>query len=90
MSESQHDPEIPTADMEVAIDHTDESVAERLRHAFLFIDAAHARRPQAPMRELIEEARAAHDLSSAEVMWIKWTLAPDELAVQSKEPDAQR
>jgi CBS-domain-containing membrane protein len=84
-----HDPLSTTRGTTTMTDPKRHSAA-RIRAAFHSIDRARQRQPGVPLREIIDHARQELHLTDVELQWIHWTLAPDELAVQPKEPQYTR
>lgn len=62
------------------------AASERLRDAFHFIDAERAASPDTPLDALIKRARDRFQLSPTQLAWVRWTLDPDSVALQSKQP----
>jgi predicted transcriptional regulator len=60
--------------------------AERMRDAFRWIESERAKQPDARLQELAEQARSRYRLSRAQASWLHWSLDPESLAVQPKEP----
>jgi CBS domain-containing protein len=60
--------------------------AERMRFAFRWIESERAKQPDVPLIQLVEQARVRCELSRAQATWMQWTLDPESVAVQPKEP----
>jgi CBS domain-containing protein len=60
--------------------------AARMRDAFRWIESERTAKPDEPLVQLVEQARARCELSRAQATWVHWTLDPGSVAVQPKEP----
>jgi len=64
----------------------DDDAADRLRHAFHWIDGERAATPSEPLERVIERAVARFALTAEQAAWVRWSLDPGAVALQSKEP----
>jgi hypothetical protein len=64
-----------------------EEQAALLQRAFQWIASQRAAQPTVSLEALIDLAAFRYALSPAQVSWVRWSLAPEMVAVQSKEPD---
>jgi hypothetical protein len=66
--------------------NTDDPRLENMRQAFAWIAFERSRTPGVPLEELIRRAATLHHLTPSQASWVRWSLEPEVVAVQPKEP----
>lgn len=59
---------------------------ENLRQAFTWINFERTRSPDVPLEDLIRRAAVVFHLTPSQASWMRWSLAPEAVALQPKEP----
>lgn len=63
--------------------------AARLQNAFHWIAEQRAADPATPLEPVLAQAQVRYQLTPAELSWVRWTLEPQSVALQSKEPETK-